>query len=93
MKYLLVAALIKPKVFIRSVISFLVGLFAYQRILLTFVKVRERVEAIMDNDSEFFEIGALAGWEMDYGTVPSATMLLGIGKVHGIPVLFNGSDA
>jgi len=55
--------------------------------------VRERVEAIMDNDSEFFEIGALAGWEMDYGTVPSATTLLGIGKVHGIPVLFSGSDA
>ena len=67
-------------------------LFIYNDCL-RFVIVRERVEAIMDNDSEFFEIGALAGWEMDYGTVPSATTLLGIGKVHGIPVLFSGSDA
>ena len=70
----------------------MVCLFIYVKGL-SLVIVRERVEAIMDNDSEFFEIGALAGWEMDYGTVPSATTLLGIGKVHGIPVLFSGSDA
>ena len=29
---------------------------------------------------------------MDYGTVPAATTLLGIGKVHGIPCLFAASD-
>ena len=46
----------------------------------------------MDKDSEFFEIGALAGWELDYGTVPAATTLLGIGKVHGVPCLFAASD-
>ena len=92
MKSLLVVALKRQKPFIRSVISYLVCLFIYDGYL-RLVIVRERVEAIMDNDSEFFEIGALAGWEMDYGTVPSATTLLGIGKVHGIPVLFSGSDA
>jgi len=92
MKSLLAVDLKRQKPFIRSVISYLVCLFIYVKGL-SLVIVRERVEAIMDNDSEFFEIGALAGWEMDYGTVPSATTLLGIGKVHGIPVLFSGSDA
>jgi len=54
--------------------------------------VWERIKAICDEDSEFFEIGALAGYEMDYGSVPRATAMMGIGRVHGVPCFFAGSD-
>lgn len=39
------------------------------------------------------EIGMLAGYDLDYGTVPRATLMTCIAKVHGIPVCFGGSDA
>ncbi|XP_022249336.1 methylcrotonoyl-CoA carboxylase beta chain, mitochondrial-like isoform X2 [Limulus polyphemus] len=45
--------------------------------------VRERLKMLFDEDCEFLEIGALAGLRMNYGDVPAAGLVLGIGKIHG----------
>ncbi|MCW5656925.1 MAG: methylcrotonoyl-CoA carboxylase [Burkholderiaceae bacterium] len=44
---------------------------------------RERVEALLDAGSPFFEIGQLAGADMYDGVPPGATMITGVGKVSG----------
>lgn len=45
--------------------------------------VRERIKMLFDQDCEYMEIGALAGLRMNYGDVPAAGVVLGIGKIHG----------
>ena len=55
--------------------------------------VRERVDAIKDPGTDVLEIGLLAGYDLDYGTVPRGTLLTCIAQVHGIPVIIGGSDA
>ncbi|HRH89081.1 MAG TPA: carboxyl transferase domain-containing protein, partial [Rubrivivax sp.] len=44
---------------------------------------RERIEALLDPGSPFFEIGQLAGADMYDGVPPGATMITGVGKVSG----------
>ena len=44
---------------------------------------RERVTALLDAGSPFFEIGQLAGADMYEGVPPGATMITGVGKVSG----------
>ena len=44
---------------------------------------RERVAALLDEESPFFEIGQLAGADMYEGVPPGATMITGVGKVCG----------
>ena len=51
------------------------------------------MDAIKDADSDVLEIGALAGYDLEYGTVPRGTLLTCITKVHGIPCIIGGSDA
>ncbi|MGB0454558.1 MAG: carboxyl transferase domain-containing protein [Bacteriovoracaceae bacterium] len=54
---------------------------------------RDRIEAIIDEDSSFLELSTLAGDEL-YGTgVPSGGVITGIGKVHGVECLFVANDA
>src|SRR5690606_26502325 len=50
---------------------------------------RERIDAILDPGSPFLELSALAADEV-YGKidVPSAGMVTGIGRVHGVECLF-----
>ena len=55
--------------------------------------VRDRVDAIKDKDSEVLEIGALAGYELEYGTVPSSSTYCAIATVHGVMSMFIASDA
>ena len=44
---------------------------------------RERVRALLDPGSPFFEIGQLAGADLYEGVPPGATMITGVGKVCG----------
>jgi 3-methylcrotonyl-CoA carboxylase beta subunit len=44
---------------------------------------RERITALLDPGSPFFELGQLAGADMYEGVPPGATMITGVGKVCG----------
>jgi 3-methylcrotonyl-CoA carboxylase beta subunit len=54
---------------------------------------RERIEAIMDEDSPFLELSSLAADDMYGGGVPSAGIVTGIGTVHGVECMFVANDA
>eukprot|EP00933_Yihiella_yeosuensis_P058743 TRINITY_DN5942_c0_g1_i1.p1 TRINITY_DN5942_c0_g1~~TRINITY_DN5942_c0_g1_i1.p1 ORF type:complete len:1192 (-),score=288.38 TRINITY_DN5942_c0_g1_i1:353-3856(-) len=55
--------------------------------------VRERVQKIIDQGTEFLELSALAAWEMYGGGVHSGGTVTGIGLVCGREVMFIGTDA
>jgi 3-methylcrotonyl-CoA carboxylase beta subunit len=56
---------------------------------------RERITALLDRDAEFFEIGLWAAYKMysDWGNVPAAGCIAGIGNVLGIPCMIIANDA
>ncbi len=54
--------------------------------------VRERIEAILDEDSPFLELSPLAAWEMYDGEAPSAGIVTGIGRVEGIACMIVAND-
>jgi 3-methylcrotonyl-CoA carboxylase beta subunit len=54
---------------------------------------RERIEKIIDDGSEFLELSALAANNVYSTDVPSAGVVTGIGKVHGIECMFVANDA
>ena len=54
---------------------------------------RERIEKILDEGSPFLEIGALAAWEIYDGEVPSAGVVAGIGRIHGVECMIVANDA
>jgi 3-methylcrotonyl-CoA carboxylase beta subunit len=54
---------------------------------------RERIAHILDDGSPFLEIAALAAWELYGGDVPSAGVVAGIGRVHGIECMLVANDA
>ncbi|UCG13790.1 MAG: propionyl-CoA carboxylase [Deltaproteobacteria bacterium] len=49
--------------------------------------VRELIQALIDPDTEFFELGVVAGFGLDYPggikDVPCAGLVTGLGKIHG----------
>lgn len=57
--------------------------------------VRERINYLKDDDADFFEIGAFAGYEMyeEYGGCPAAGVVGGITKVAGRQCLIVANDA
>jgi len=57
--------------------------------------VRERVRALLDKDSPFFEIGLWAAYKMyeDWGKIPAAGVVTGIGNVEGVPCMVVANDA
>ncbi len=55
--------------------------------------VRERLALLLDRDSPFLEIGALAAWKMYDERVYSAGIVGGIGLVEGREVMINANDA
>lgn len=57
------------------------------------VLVRDRLKLLFDPESTFLEIGLLAGMSMDYGNIPAAGSVTGIGKIHGHFCLVGASDA
>jgi acetyl-CoA carboxylase carboxyltransferase component len=55
--------------------------------------VRERLERLLDPDSGFLELGALAAWECYGGEAPAAGMVTGIGSVEGRECVVVANDA
>ena len=51
---------------------------------------RERVELLVDRDSPFLEVCALAGWGTDYPV--GASVVTGIGVVEGVPCMIVAND-
>ena len=56
---------------------------------------RERIEQLLDPGSGFFEIGLWAAYKMysQWGSVPAAGAVAGIGNVAGIPCMIIANDA
>jgi len=56
---------------------------------------RERIEQLIDEDSDFLEIGAFAGYEMyeEYGGCPSGGVVVGIGYVSERQCVIVANDA
>jgi acetyl-CoA carboxylase carboxyltransferase component len=56
---------------------------------------RERIEHLIDKDTEFFELGAFAGYEMykEHGGCPAGGVVTGIGYVSGRQCMIVANDA
>lgn len=56
---------------------------------------RERIEKLLDNESDFYELGLWAGYEMyeEEGGCPSGGVVSGIGKVSGRTCMIVANDA
>lgn len=56
---------------------------------------RERIAYLLDSDTDFLEVGALAGEDMyaEYGGCPSGGVVVGIGKVSGRQCVIVANDA
>ena len=56
---------------------------------------RERIAHLLDRDAEFFELGLWAAYKMyeQWGSVPAAGAVAGIGNVAGIPCMIIANDA
>ncbi|WP_236975403.1 acyl-CoA carboxylase subunit beta [Membranihabitans maritimus] len=56
---------------------------------------RERIRYLIDENTEFYELGTFAAFEMyqEYGGCPSAGVVMGIGKVAGRRVILVANDA
>ena len=48
------------------------------------ILARDRLKMLLDEDSDFFEISATAGMGLEYGDVPCAGTVVGIGKVNDV---------
>jgi 3-methylcrotonyl-CoA carboxylase beta subunit len=57
--------------------------------------VRERIRHLLDKDSPFFEIELWAAYKMyeQWGKIPSAGVVTGIGNVEGVPCMVVANDA
>ncbi|MFN2540646.1 MAG: acyl-CoA carboxylase subunit beta, partial [Chthoniobacterales bacterium] len=56
---------------------------------------RERIAQLLDKDADFFEIGLWAAYKMypEWGNVPAAGCIAGIGNVIGVPSMIIANDA
>jgi acetyl-CoA carboxylase carboxyltransferase component len=56
---------------------------------------RERIAQLLDKDAPFFEIGLWAAYKMyeQWGNIPAAGAVAGIGNVAGIPCMIIANDA
>jgi len=57
--------------------------------------VRERLRHLLDKDSSFFEVGLWAAYKMyeQWGKIPAAGVVTGIGNVEGVPCMIVANDA
>lgn len=53
----------------------------------------ERVKRFLDKDADYLELSLFAGLQMEYGDIPRAGAITGIGKVHGIWCMVVANDA
>lgn len=54
--------------------------------------VRERIEKVLDKDSEFLEVGQFAAWQVYDESIPCAGVVAGIGKIDGIECMVLAND-
>jgi acetyl-CoA carboxylase carboxyltransferase component len=56
---------------------------------------RERIAQLLDKHAEFFEIGLWAAYKMypEWGNVPAAGCIAGIGNIVGVPCMIVANDA
>src|SRR6266498_3051255 len=54
---------------------------------------RERIDRLVDPDSAFLELNALAAWDLYDGQAPSAGIVTGIGVVEGRECVIVANDA
>jgi 3-methylcrotonyl-CoA carboxylase beta subunit len=56
---------------------------------------RERIAALIDPDTEFFELGRFAAWEMyqEWGSAPAAGVVCGLARVAGRSFMLIANDA
>ncbi|MEL7186858.1 MAG: carboxyl transferase domain-containing protein [Pseudomonadota bacterium] len=54
---------------------------------------RERITRLLDEGSPFLEIGRQAAWQVYSDDVPSAGIVTGIGRIHGIECVVVANDA
>ena len=55
--------------------------------------VRERIEKLLDPETPFLELSALAAWDIYDNEAPSAGIVTGIGRVSGRDVMIIANDA
>src|SRR6187431_1595778 len=55
--------------------------------------VRERIAQLLDADTPFLELSALAAWDLYDNEAPSAGVITGIGRVSGREVMIVANDA
>jgi len=57
--------------------------------------VRERISHLLDKGAPFFEIGLWAAYKMyeQWGKIPAAGVLVGIGNIAGVPCMIIANDA
>src|SRR3989475_7720282 len=57
--------------------------------------VRERLRHLLDKDSPFFEIALWAAYKMyeEWGKIPAAGVVTGIGYIAGVPCMIIANDA
>src|SRR5438034_7298472 len=54
---------------------------------------RERIDRLLDPDTAFLELSALAAWDMYDGQAPAAGIVTGIGSVQGRECVIVANDA
>src|SRR6516162_7879635 len=56
---------------------------------------RERISLLLDKNSDFFEIGLWAAYQMyeEWGNVAAAGVVAGMGDVAGVPCMIIANDA
>jgi acetyl-CoA carboxylase carboxyltransferase component len=56
---------------------------------------RERIANLLDREGDFFEVGLWAAYKMydQWGSVPAAGAVAGIGEVSGVPCMIIANDA
>ncbi|HEY5162959.1 MAG TPA: acyl-CoA carboxylase subunit beta [Terriglobales bacterium] len=61
----------------------------------TRLTARERIALLLDQGSEFFELGLYSAWGMyeEWGGAPSAGVVTGIGRIHGRLLMMIVNDA
>src|SRR6186713_1372986 len=59
------------------------------------LSVRDRLHQLLDKDSPFFEIGLWAAYKMydQWGKIPAAGVVTGIGNIKGVPCMIVANDA
>lgn len=54
---------------------------------------RERIQLLLDPDTEFLELSQLAGYDMYDDDIPAGGIITGIGRIHGIDCMLIVNDA